>query len=403
MYTLLGRLLLQHLEESPQLSRPNSSSLAHLVLLRESYKKGQITEDEYERLLDLPGPGDPSSKQANPSGKRQSRRAGSVTSIANPYQRWLAANIMGDVDLGVLYRFFDEGTIAVLLTALLANVSLLFVARDDVSANCLTEVQEALMSLLAPLGWENPYIPYVPIGIIQARPGYLGSPGCMVMGFSLAEHRQPTSTLAEDLAALLPHEDTLSPDTVLVDLTQGHVLNLPTWFPLLPTSTCKLLLLALEKFRRTLHSGGKVDAAMKQTVKNTEDRNRFEGSGEESSSSEDSSDSSQLDNNANDWWSDYQRTSMDAIELRAAVSYILLDLIGDVRPFIAPKKSPKRSSRRTPHFDFDWQAYLDSFSVHGERNNFMEYVVNGQGFDTLINSMLWEAERKSRRNAAASR
>ena len=60
-----------------------------------------------------------------------------------------------------------------LLTALLANVSILFVARDEVSEAALTDVQEALMSLLAPLGWDNPYIPYVPIGIIQSRPGFV--------------------------------------------------------------------------------------------------------------------------------------------------------------------------------------------------------------------------------------
>ena len=31
---------------------------------------------------------------------------------------------------------------------------------------------------------------------------------------------------------------------------------------------------------------------------------------------------------------DYNRISMDSLELRATVSFILLDLIGDVRPFI---------------------------------------------------------------------
>lgn len=72
-----------------------------------------------------------------------------------------------------------SGTIVVLLTALLANVSILFVARDEVSEAALTDVQEALMSLLAPLGWDNPYIPYVPIGIIQSRPGFVLHSCCL--------------------------------------------------------------------------------------------------------------------------------------------------------------------------------------------------------------------------------
>jgi hypothetical protein len=74
----------------------------------------------------------------------------------HPLQKWLAANVVADVDLTILYRFFDDGTIVILLTALLANVSIVFVARDQASELALTDVQEALMSLLTPFGWQYP-------------------------------------------------------------------------------------------------------------------------------------------------------------------------------------------------------------------------------------------------------
>lgn len=45
-----------------------------------------------------------------------------------------------------------------------------------------------------------------------------------------------------------------------------QVVNLPTWFPLLPTATCRLLLLALEKFHRSMEAGRNVDAAMRRQL-----------------------------------------------------------------------------------------------------------------------------------------
>lgn len=74
---------------------------------------------------------------------------------SHPMQSWLSENCVADVDLTVLYRFFNDGTIIMLLTALLANISIIFFARDSVSANALTDVQEALLCLLTPLEWQN--------------------------------------------------------------------------------------------------------------------------------------------------------------------------------------------------------------------------------------------------------
>lgn len=65
----------------------------------------------------------------------------------------------------------------------------------------------------------------MPLRLIQARPGYLSSPGCMVMGFSIAAYHKPDSSAMQDLARALPLEAEISEGTLLVDVMEGEVKN----------------------------------------------------------------------------------------------------------------------------------------------------------------------------------
>ena len=91
-------------------------------------KKGHITQEEFDLLVNLPRPDDESAALAS-----SSRTSSAVSSprpqlavespapddptleedipptTVHPHQLWLSANIVADVDLTVLYRFFDDG------------------------------------------------------------------------------------------------------------------------------------------------------------------------------------------------------------------------------------------------------------------------------------------------------
>ena len=96
------------------------------------------------------------------------------------------SNLLVDVDFRVMFKYFSLGSVVQLLTAMVSNFPVSFIARDRQAEADLTIIQEAFHALTAPLTSPSPYIPFMPIKVLRRTPQYLISPlgpcGCMSGG-----------------------------------------------------------------------------------------------------------------------------------------------------------------------------------------------------------------------------